>query len=60
MLPSQKFNKELYPEDFTEKDKERFIIIIARFKAIFTMPINNYLTMFIISIIKIIHIKGYF
>ena len=35
MLPSQKFNKELYPEDFNELDKERFDILLKQAQFLF-------------------------
>jgi hypothetical protein len=35
MLSSQKFNKEIYPEDFTEDDKERFDILLKQAECLF-------------------------
>ena len=32
---SQKFNKEIYPEDFTEEDKERFDILLKQAQFLF-------------------------
>ena len=34
-MNSQKFNKEIYPEDFTEEDKERFDILLKQAQFLF-------------------------
>ena len=40
-MNSQKFTKEIYPENYTEEDKERFDLLIKQGKLLFPNLVND-------------------